>query len=238
MHLVYIDDSKGEKHICFSAILIPADLWIDCLDHMIGMRKQMQLSDGVYQSIELHATDWLGGRGKVSAGIVPKGAHARLFDYVLSAIVCLPGVQIINAFAHETKEMKAFEWLINRIHKNVEKSGSQAIIFSDEGKSYDSLLRRMRRFNHIPSKAGSWSDGNLSKNMPVKRILEDIVYRDSAKSFFVQAADFVAFSLLRFERPTASLTKYGIDQSFLILKPALVTQAFSADPRKLGIIRP
>src|SRR4051812_5673568 len=99
MHLVYIDDSKDEHHICFSAILIPADQWVAALDHLVGMRKHMRLSDGIYTSKELHATDWLGGRGRVAPDPVPKGARARLFNYVLSAIVRIPGVQIINAHA-------------------------------------------------------------------------------------------------------------------------------------------
>ena len=69
------------------------------------------------------------------------------------------------------------------------------------------------------------------------QIVEDIVYRDSKRSAFIQLADFCAFALLRSENPIASRTKYGLDKSFDRLKPALVTQAFAKDPRGFGIIR-
>lgn len=237
MHFVYVDDSKDEKSVCFSALLVPAKQWMLAYDHLIGTRRTMRLTDGVLQSVELHATDWLAGRGNVAVTTLPKGARARLFDYVLSAIVLMPGIRIINAHAAKSDEMMLFERLMNRIDTFANKASSHALIISDEGKSYDALLRRMRRYNPIPSQFGAWSTGTGSMNLPVQRILEDIVYRDSAKNYFIQAADFCAFSLLRMENPTANARKYGFDQSFHILKPVLVTNAYGRDPRRLGIIR-
>ena len=64
--------------------------------------------------------------------------------------------------------------------------------------------------------------------------MEDIVYKDSARSYFVQAADFCAFALLRFKHPTEKLKKRGIDQSFRLLERALVKEANRSDP--LGIV--
>ncbi|WP_374625470.1 DUF3800 domain-containing protein [Devosia sp.] len=77
--------------------------------------------------------------------------------------------------------------------------------------------------------------GNPSKNIPADRILEDIVYRDSARSIFIQAADACAYALLRRERPIASKTVLGLDQSFFILERIMVKQAYGRDP--YGIIR-
>jgi len=237
MHLVYIDDSKDEKHLCFSALCLPAEQWADGLEHLIGMRRQMKAADGIYTSVELHATDWVGGRGRIAKSDVPKGARARLFDFVLSAIVRLPSVQLFNAFGAPADEDLLFERLLNRIDRNMTKAGSRAFLISDEGKSYDAILRRVRRFNYIPSRFGNWGGGASSKNLPISRIIEDLNYRNSARSYFVQAADFCAFSLLRFEAPTPKIKKYGLDQSFRILEPIMVKVAFGRDPRKLGIIR-
>lgn len=197
----------------------------------------MKASDLIYTSKELHATDWLGGRGKVAPIDVPKGARVRLFNYVLSAAVLMPSTQLVNAIGPLRKEEKIFEWLLNRINMNMEKAGSRCILISDEGKSYDKLLRRLRRFNFIPSRQGLWENGSISKNIPISRIIEDINYRDSAKSYFVQMVDFSAYALLRFEAPTSSAKKYGFDQSFKILEPICVKKAFGRDPKRLGIIR-
>lgn len=237
MHLVYMDDSKGDGLVVFSALLIPVDSWQAALDHFVGMRQQMKLSDGVYARHELHATDWIAGRGHVAPHVVPKAARWRLFEYVLSSIAMAPGIQIINACGPDAHEFQLFERLLNRIERNMLNKSSKAILISDDGKSYDKLLRRMRRFNYIPSRFGSWADGNTSKNIPVQRIVEDIVYKDSSKSYFIQAADFCAFSLLRNEKPSPRMIQAGLVDSFHILDRVLVKRAFGADHRKLGIIR-
>lgn len=237
MHLIYIDDSKDGKHLAFSALCVPADQWQASLQHLIEVRRALKRHEGIYTSVEQHATDWIGGRGRIAKHIVPKGARARLFDYMLSSIVMMPGSLLLNAFGRMSDEWTLFERMLNRINVFVTKAGSNALLISDEGKSYDALLRRMRRFNYIPSRYGFWADGTTARNIPAARILEDLVYRDSRRSYFVQAADFCAFSLLRFEVPTSSTTRLGISQSFTILEPICVKRAFSGDPRKLGIIR-
>jgi hypothetical protein len=165
MHLVYIDDSKDERHLGFSALFIPADHWHECLQHLIEMRRQMKAHYGIYTTIELHATDWIGGRGNIAPHIVPKGARAALFDYALSSFVLLPGALLLNAFGRPSDEWTLFERMLNRIQVFLTKAGSRAIIISDEGKNYDSLLRKMRRYNFIPSRFGGWEDGSAAKNI-------------------------------------------------------------------------
>ncbi|MCB1534847.1 MAG: DUF3800 domain-containing protein [Rhodoblastus sp.] len=229
MHLVYIDDSKDGRDVCFSAIAFPAADWIAALEHLTGLRRAMRASDGIYVTKEMHATDWLAGRGHIAPFFVPKGARARLFDYFLTGITMLPNVQIFSAHSPFDAEEQLFERLLNRIQMNMSISGSRALIISDNGKNYDKMVRRMRRFNFIPSRFGG------ARNVPLDRIIEDIVYRDSAKSFFIQAADACAFSLLRFRKPTPKALKYGFNQSFLLLDRSLVKSANRSDP--YGIVR-
>jgi hypothetical protein len=237
MHLVYIDDSKDGSRLAFSGICVPSEQWHAALDHLIGMRRQMKVSDGVYTSVEHHATDWIGGRGNIAPWLVPKGARARLFEYALSCFVCLPGVQLFNAFGSLKNEFTLIERLLNRIQANMTEAGSRAILLCDEGKSYDHVLRKHRRINHIPSKLGDWGAGAPTKDIPVKLILEDLVYRDSARSYFIQAADFCAYALMRREIPTPATTRLGIVNSFRTLEQICVKKAFAKDPAKLGIIR-
>ncbi|HLG90337.1 MAG TPA: DUF3800 domain-containing protein [Alphaproteobacteria bacterium] len=237
MHLVYIDDSKDDKYLCFSALCIPAKFWQAALTHLVDMRRQMKACDGIYTSIELHATDWIGGRGNVAPFPVYKGTRARLFDFALSCYTRLPGVQLFNAFGMRADEDVLFERLLNRIHVNMTKAGSQAFIICDEGKTYDRILRKQRRHNYIPSRFGDWGGGQEAKNIPVHTVIEDINYRRSDRSYFVQAADFCAFSLLRHESPTAATIKYRLHRSFWILEPIMVKQAYANDPLKAGVIR-
>jgi hypothetical protein len=235
MHFVYIDDSGDGSISCFSALIIPSDLWRSSLDHLLGIRQQMRISDGIRVQKELHSTDWNGGKGELAPHPISKERRARLFDFFLSGIAMMPGVQLINAAVPFGDQNRAFDWLLSRIQMNMTKAGSQAIIFCDEGKSYDSIRRKLGKHNFIPSKMGDWGDGKASKNFPTDRILEDIVYRDSAKSILVQAADACAYALLRRERPIPTKTALGLDKSFYILERILVKAAFGKDP--MGIIR-
>lgn len=147
----------------------------------------------------------------------------------------MPDAQLINAAVPLAEENRAFERLLNRINVNMRKAGSTAVIFSDEGKNYDAMLRRMRRHNFIASHFGQWPGGVPAKNIPLDRILEDLVYRDSKRSLFIQAADWCGYALLRRENPIPSKTKLGLDQSFYILEPIMVKAAHGADP--YGVIR-
>jgi hypothetical protein len=92
-------------------------------------------------------------------------------------------------------------------------------------------------YNPIRSRYGTWPDGSLTKNMPITRILEDIVFRDSKDSMFIQLADFCAYALFRSEYPLPSKSKYGLDTAFSLLHPICIREAYKADPKKLGIIR-
>lgn len=237
MHLVYVDDSKDEKSICFSALMIPAEKWLEAFNQLIEMRRTMRDHGGVYTRVELHATDWLGGRGNVAPTTITRTKRAEIFNWIMEEIVKLPELAIFNAHAPRAREETLFKYLIQRIENTVKKRDSRAIVISDEGKNYDFLLRRMRRFNYVPSSKGAWASGETAKNIPAERVLEDIVYRDSKRSLFIQAADFCAYSLLRLEAPTERSVRMGFDQSFMRLEPALFKKAFAKDPRKLGIIR-
>lgn len=235
MHFVYIDDSKDNNFACFSALLIPADRWRECLDHLLAVRALMNKSDGIYIRKEIHATDWNGGKGKIAPHLINKQRRAQLFDFFLTGVAMMPGAQVINGAAALHNEDRTFERLLNRINVNMTRAGSEALIFCDEGKSFDAMLRRMRRFNYIPSKHGGWSGGKQAKNITLDRILEDIVYRNSAKSMMIQAADCCGYALLRHESPVPSKTALGLHRSFRILDPIMVLAANGKDA--LGIIR-
>ncbi len=115
---------------------------------------------------------------------------------------------------------------------------SQALLICDEGKEadYTRLVRKMSVHNPIPSRFGTWvGSSKTTKNIPLDRIIEDPFFKDSKKSYFIQMADFCAYSLLRKERPLASKTAYGLDKAFALLGPRCVKVANRNDP--FGIIR-
>jgi hypothetical protein len=145
--------------------------------------------------------------------------------------VQLPECSIINAHGRRKDEDTLFERLCNRVQRNMQNRDSRAMIISDEGKNFDPIVRKMRRHNPITGRFG----GVL--NRPLDRIVEDLVYRKSDRSYFIQAADFCAFSLLRMESPTPAILRHELSNAFMMLEPVLEKRAYSSDPRRLGIIR-
>lgn len=234
MHIIYVDDSKDEKLACFSALAVPADSWHVTLDRFISLRRILRETEGVPIRFEFHATDWLGGKGWFDKPI-RRPDRVRIYDYLLAGVAMMPGIQLFNAAVPQHKEDIAFERLLNRINVNMRKSSSHAIIITDQGKDYTKMLRRLRRYNPVQSKYGAWDGGAATKNLVLDRILEDIVFRDSRHSLFIQAADLCGYALLRRENPLRSKTALGLHYSMFILERIMVKAAFGSDP--LGIIR-
>jgi hypothetical protein len=239
MHFIYIDDSRDESLCVFSALCIPAQEWRNCFERIRQFRRSLRDEYGIYVYAELHAWKFVAGKGNISPRVVTKWDRCQIFNQALTETANLPGARLFNAcFPHKQDEL-AFERLLNRVERTLESWKSLAILISDAGKeaAYTRLARRMQVYNPIPSAYGTWRDtGNSYKNIPLTRIIEDPIFKDSSQSYFIQLVDFCAYALLRRERPLPSKTRYGLDKAFDLLKPILVTEATRKDPD--GIIRP
>jgi hypothetical protein len=237
MFLVYIDDSGDERVRCFSALVVHETKWREVQQQIRQHRRDMKRTDGILITKELHATEFVSGRGRLGPNAVHKGRRCELFNQTLTMIAALPKIKIFNAIAPRASETQLFERLINRIHRTMDAWNNRAMIVHDEGKDFTPLLRRMGVYNPVQSRYGAWENGQPTKNIPTERIIEDIVFRKSHKSDLIQMADFCAYALLRSEYPIPSKTKYGLDKSFDAISDVCLIEAYRSDPRKLGIIR-
>jgi len=239
MHLVYIDESYDADGFAFAALLVPEAEWRSCFSALAHFRTAIKNSDGIYVRKELHARDFVAGRGNISQNLISKFRRCQIFDQALQYLTSLP-VRVISACDKNGKELRLYERFLNRINTTMKTKASHAVLICDSGNEYfyTKLRRKLGRFNPIPSRFGVWQDtGGMTKNIPLDWILEDPLFKDSATSTFIQMADFIAFALLRQEFPVASRNKYGIDKSFRLLEKICVREAFSKDPKRLGIIR-
>jgi hypothetical protein len=237
LFLVYIDDSGDERVRCFSALVVHETKWREVQQQIRQHRRDMKRTDGILITKELHATEFVSGRGRLGSNDVHKGRRCELFGKTLQMIANLPKIRIFNAIAPRNAEAQLFERLINRIHTTMGAWNNRALIVHDEGKDFTPLVRRMGIYNPVHSQFGAWGNGQPTKNIPTERIIEDIVFRESHRSDLIQMADFCAYALLRSEYPIASKNKYGLDKSFDAIAAVCCAEAYRADPRKLGIIR-
>jgi len=243
MHFVYIDDSNDDnaqsRRLCsFASLIIPDVQWLESFMMVKDFRRWLKNKYGLYINKELHACEFVAGRGHISNQTITKYERSVIFVETLKLTSRLPNAKILVAAGKKSNQYLLFERLLNRINKNMESNSSKAVLFCDEGNNrvYTQLRRRMGIFNQIPSRYGVWRDtGSSTKNIPIRNILEDPVFKDSKQSYFIQLVDFASYALLRQENQIASRNKYNIHIAFDQLNNLLVPEAFKGDKR--GIIR-
>lgn len=244
-HLFYIDESYDEKKFIVTALGVRAKFWRPTFDRLKAFRKQLSADFGIKQSRELHATRFI---RDCSDGISRRklniGERKRVFELALRHIAAEPAIKLINVCLDvngrplQKVHTMAIERLANRIQRTMLAKHSHAVVIIDEGREKEirGLLRRMSVFNYIPSRFGTWNDGSVGKNIALTRLIEDPVFKDSAASYFLQMADFCAYTLLKHETtPTKFVKTWGYHRLFPILKPVLFLPASSRDPD--GIVR-
>jgi len=239
MHLIYIDDSRDEQLCVFSALSIPVPEWHRAFQIVRQFRRELKNAYGIFVYKEIHAWKFVSGRGQISNRIVTKGQRCAIFVDIMKLVANLPGARLFNTVFPAKQDKIALEWMLNRINRTLESWGSYAILICDTGKEldYTRLVRKMFIYNPIPSQYGVWVDSQQSwKNIPLGRVVEDPIFKDSEQSYFIQLADCIAYALLRRENPLPSKTRYGLHQAFNHLDPILVREARPRDPE--GIIRP
>ncbi len=239
MHLIYIDDSGDNQIHVFSALAIPVDQWQTAFTQIREFRRGLKRDYGIYVYKELHAWEFVSGRGQIADRIVNRTKRCAIFKQALEMVAQIPGARIFNSVFPAGQDERSFERLLNRINRTLQSWASHAVLVCDQGHeiAYTRMVRRMYVFNPIPSKYGAWQDtGAAWKNIPLDRIVEDPFFKESSQSYFVQFVDFAAYALLRRERPLPSKSKYDLDKAFSALDSILVREASRRDPE--GIIRP
>ena len=248
-YLAYIDESGDEQYrvnrstskFVMVSLLIPDYLWRETFEETKKFRRHLKKEYGLLIKKEIHSTDFLRGRGKIGTHTISKKLRSFIFKRIIQFISELPGISII-CVSLENKDRKdvyldSLERLLNRIDRFSKDEDTQVILIIDEGKEnkITKKYRKMCVYNPIPSKYGSWAGGSSLKNIPITRIIEDPFFKQSEISYFLQLADVIAYSLLRYDEPTDRAKKYGIDKLFPLLKPVLNLKASNKD--KLGVVR-
>ena len=153
MHLIYIDDSADEKLAIYSAMALPADQWRNAFMAMKQYRQGLRRAYGIYVYKEFHAWKFVSGRGKIADRVVTKHQRVAIFNDTLDLMTRLPGARLFNVVFPKADQLKAYEWLINRINRTLEAWGSHGILICDQGNElgYTRLVRKMGVFNPVPS---------------------------------------------------------------------------------------
>ena len=253
MYLMYVDESGDSgvvnsptSHFALSSLIVHELRWRECLERLVAFRRRMKAAFGLKMSDEIHASAMINNPGALVR--ISRNDRLMIIRAFADEIASLTDVCSINVII--TKKPtdssigifdRAWEALIQRFDntlshhnfpgpKNADDSG---VIFCDETDArLNRLLRRMRHYNPVPNEERF---GPGYRNLLLRSIVEDPVHRDSRASYFVQAADTIAFLLYQSERPSAYLKKRGGARFFRRLEPILCKVARPNDP--LGVVR-
>ena len=244
--IAYIDESYDETTFAMSALIVPVGVWRDTFERVKAHRQSLKATYGIFTSKELHALEFVSGRGRIAPQMVPKGLRARLFHETMDMIAALPLVAVISGVwdmrnTSKTEiHTKAFSRIAERLQRRAADMNGHILRVVDEGKDVElrKVARRSAVYNLVGSAFGAWEDGSPAKNIPNERLVEDPIFRSSVSSYFLQLADFIAYALLKSETPPTPLVqKYRLGQAYERLGPVVVKAASRKDPRRLGIVR-
>lgn len=228
MFFLYADESGDSglinsptRYYVLSGIIIHELSWNNWLGVMQNMRQRFKQSYGLKMNEEIHSSPFLTNPGALAR--IPKHIRLTILREVLDTIASTPGTNVFAVVVDKTKHVNnstdvfelAWKAFIQRFEntlncnnfKGPQNSQDFGLVITDNTNDFKlrKILRKMRRFNPIPS---------MYTNLPTRylqliSVTEDPVSRDSAHSLFIQAADVVSFSVYQHFAPNSYIKQKG-----------------------------
>jgi len=226
MYLMYVDESgdcgtinSPTKFFVLSAIVVHESNWQNVLDDLVLFRRSLKARYGLLMREEIHAAVFINGNPSLKAGI-PKNDKVDILKQCLKWLDARTDISIVTVRCNKIRggDIFDFSWrcLIQRFdntlaYRNFPNGNLQdkGLIIADntDGGKLTSLLREMRKINHVPNVA-SFGMGN--RNLTLRAIVEDPFFKDSAQSYFHQMVDVVAYFARQHYEPNSYIRKKGL----------------------------
>ncbi len=234
-YLIYIDESAGNStHCVYSALFVDAFRWNECLSVLVDWREEWLRDYDIPMAFELHATNFISGRDKKD-NISSRNLRADLFYEAIGRVGNMKDVLLISSIAeNKGNNLALFKKMLISINDFLKQKEATGILICDEGneRRLTALVRKMKKVNVAKTSSRS----AVSKNPPLKHIIEDPLFKSSHSSYFIQLADFLALALLRNENPLPQ-THSKIRDAFNQLDRILVKQGTESESSDKGIVR-
>ena len=118
----YADESYNQEKFCLTAIAIGHGVWRECFDLAQEHRRLLNSDHGIFMRKEIHASDFVSGRGKISNTIIGKHERSRIFLGLLNLIAQMP-VRLFNVCldvkGNADPQMLAWDRMLNRIERTM-----------------------------------------------------------------------------------------------------------------------
>lgn len=255
MHVAYVDESGDDGFPAYSSPLFVLSTiylhylqWKSSFERLHALRRELRRDFGFPVNVELHTKQFLLGKNPYrSLGLTPavRVEIVERFCDLIGALDC----RIVNAVIVKpritVRDYDVLDWAvkvaIQRLENDLKpatRTESRFLLITDPGRvgKMRTTTRRLQRFNYIPSKFGP-----APYRAEIQSMIEDPMPKDSKESFFVQAADLVAYVVYLYgltvtgagkfsNRMPAEVTAARVDSWLQRLKPSLNLEAAKADP--------
>lgn len=180
-YLLYTDDS-GEGGVSFcTALLVPISGWTTALDLWLKYRRWLHKVHGVPASFELHAYEWIPGKGPDPVPGVPtapinrvKGLRQEIAKKGLLTIASMPGLAVVTCRHPSAVRADAYEALLELVDRELRQRRAWAVVVVDgDPKNPDLHVR----------------DAHRNLKLDDRRIVEDNWVQNAGASQFIQMTD-------------------------------------------------
>jgi len=251
---MYVDESGDSgllnsptRFFVLTGVVLHELRWDEYLSRIIEFRKRIRTSFGLLLREEIHAARMLNKPGDLVR--IKRNDRLSIIKYFVDELASLQDISIINVVVDKQGKPDSYDvlgnaWKIliqrfsntifNRNFPGPANADDRGFIIPDMGevKKVTEIIRRMRRYNPIPNQ-GAYGSGY--RNVRVSNLVEDPFFKDSEKSYLIQAADVAAFVLYQNICPSSYMKKKGGHNFFKRLEGVLCTVASTTDPN--GIVR-
>lgn len=237
MYIMYVDESgdsglnnSPSAHFVLSGIVVHESRWRDFLNVLIAFRKTMRSVYNLPVRAEIHSSEYIRHRP------VNLEKHERLaiLRHCLDELAKIDYISITNVVVQKHGKpsnydvfLSAWGTLFQRfentmLHGNLPGGhrNDHGIVITDAtaGEHLTRLVRRMAVYNHIPHDA-HYAMG--SRNIPIRKIVEDPHGKDSRQTYPIQMADVVAYFLYQRFAPNSYIRRKRAQNYFDRLDPVL-----------------
>ena len=208
--LSYVDESgdtgfgkqQSSTTYTLGCVMVNSIHWGGVLDEYVEFRRRLKARFNIPVRAELKANYVLRGSGPLKHLDLAPGERSLIFRSHVKFVAENPYLHVFAVVASKTGRISGthlFEdsWvrLLQRLERTSDALGASTVqLVHDQGE--DEAIRKLARWSRHRLSAGSVT-GTGSVPRPFKNLVEDPVSRDSQASFFIQMADFAAYSAYR-----------------------------------------
>lgn len=247
MYLMYVDESgdtgltgSPSRYFVLSGLVVHESNWHAFINHLSNLKKTLRSNYGLMLRTEIHSSEFI----RKPIDQIAKHNRLAILRNCLDELTKFPNLSITNVVVDKLGKPPTYDvfnaaWgtLFQRF-ENTLHFGNFPGGFNDDygmvltdatsGEKLSRLMRRMSVYNFVPYRNGS------TRNIPIKKIIEDPHGKDSRSSLPIQMADVCAYFLQQKMQPNSYVRRKSGQNYFNRLKPVLNLNASKSNA--LGVV--